>query len=238
MTYRVKLISRQEVAKDTYAWHFTKPEGFMFRAGQFVELKINNLPEVDDEGNSRAFSLACAPADQELVVATRYRQTAFKKALLALQPEQELELEGPFGDFTLHHNIERQAVFVIGGIGVTPVISMIKQATYDKSNHTLLLIHSSKTKADLPFYKEFSDLTKENQKFNYVPVLTAHDQQSSEGFEVGRINEKIIKKYALNLDNSIFYLSGSQQMVKAMRQLLIEMKLDPDNIKTEEFPGY
>jgi len=238
MTCKVKLIRQVKIANDTYAWHLTKPEGFVFRAGQFVELKLDKMTEVDDEGNSRAFSLACAPSDQELVVATRYRQTAFKKALLALQPGAELELDGPFGDYTLHHNIERQAVFIIGGIGVTPVISMIKQATKDNSNHTLLLIHSAKTKDDLPFYDELTDLAKENKKFNYVPVLTAHDQQAGEGYEVGRVNEKIIKKYALNLNNSIFYLSGPENMVKAMRQLLIDMKLDQDNIKTEEFPGY
>ena len=75
------LIKREEIAEGTMAFHFAKPADFQFRAGQSMDLTLLNPPETDAEGNTRAFSIASAPFDNDLMIATRMRATAFKRVL-------------------------------------------------------------------------------------------------------------------------------------------------------------
>ena len=67
----VPLTKREEIAEGTMAFHFAKPADFQFRAGQSIDLTLLNPPEADVEGNSRAFSIASAPFDNDLMIATR-----------------------------------------------------------------------------------------------------------------------------------------------------------------------
>ncbi|MEO6985277.1 MAG: FAD-dependent oxidoreductase [Paralcaligenes sp.] len=136
MLINVKLMKKETVAEGTMAFYFAKPQGFEFRAGQFADYTLIDPPETDDEGNTRGFSLVQAPFESDLVAATRMRDTAFKRVLKNLPIGAELKLDAPYGDFTLHKTESMPAVFIIGGIGVTPVRSMIAQATHDKTAHT------------------------------------------------------------------------------------------------------
>jgi ferredoxin-NADP reductase len=79
--YVSKLLNRVEVAQDTMAFHFEKPMGFDFKPGQSVDLTLMNPPETDPEGNTRTFSIASAPFENQLVFAPRMRDTAFKRSL-------------------------------------------------------------------------------------------------------------------------------------------------------------
>lgn len=75
------LTRREEVAEGTMAFHFAKPTDFQFRAGQSIDLTLLNPSQTDAEGNTRAFSLASAPFDPHMMIATRMRDTAFKRVL-------------------------------------------------------------------------------------------------------------------------------------------------------------
>ncbi len=237
MVINVKLIKKEEVANGTMAFHFEKPEGMEFRAGQFADYTLINPPETDAEGDTRGFSLVHAPFEGDLVAATRMRDTAFKRVIKDLPIGTEVKFDGPYGDFTLHKTETTPAVFIIGGIGVTPVRSMIAQATHDKTAHKLLLLHSSRTPADLPFLDDFQKLAAENPNFTYVPVASDEAPEDWQG-EKGRVDADMIKKYVTDINAPIFYLSGPEGMVKAMRQMLVEMDVNEDNIRTEEFAGY
>jgi ferredoxin-NADP reductase len=76
-----KLVSREEVAEGTTAFRFEKPANWRFEAGQFLDLTLLNPSEADAEGNTRTFSIASAPHEETLMVATRMRNTAFKLVL-------------------------------------------------------------------------------------------------------------------------------------------------------------
>lgn len=237
MIANIKLLKKEEVANGTMAFHFEKPEGFEFRAGQFADYTLIDPPETDEEGNTRGFSLVQAPFEGELVAATRMRDTAFKRVLRDLPIGTEVKLDAPYGDFTLHKTETTPAVFLIGGIGVTPVRSMIAQAIHDKTSHKILLLHSSRTPEDLPYRADFEEFAEQNPNFTYVPVASASAPDDWNG-ERGRVNADIINKYVPDLSTPIFYLSGPDGMVKAMRQLLIDTGANEDNIRTEEFDGY
>lgn len=237
MIQNIKLIKKEEVANGTMAFHFEKPADLEFRAGQFCDLTLIDPPETDAEGNVRGFSLVTSPFEDDIVIATRMRDTAFKRVLNNLQIGAEVKFDGPYGDYTLHKNEATPAVFIIGGIGVTPVRSIIAQATHDKTSHKIILIHSSRTPSDIPFLKDFEELAKQNDNFTYVPVASDDAPEDWQGAR-GKVDEALVKKYVEDFTSPKFYLSGPEGMVKAMRQLLVDAQADEDNIKTEEFSGY
>src|ERR1041385_8550830 len=115
--FMAKLKSRQEVAEGTMAFHFEKPAGWTFKAGQFIDITLLEPSETDSEGNTRGFSIASAPDEEMLMVATRMRDTSFKRVLKTMSPGTEMKIEGPFGNLTLHNNVARTAVLLAGGIG-------------------------------------------------------------------------------------------------------------------------
>ena len=237
MIANIKLVKKETVANGTMAFHFEAPEGLEFRAGQFADYTLIDPPKTDAEGNTRGFSLVNAPFEGGVVAATRMRETAFKDALKDMPLGTEVKFDGPYGDFTLHKTESTPAVFIIGGIGVTPVRSMIAQATHDKTQHQILLLHSSRTPADLPFLKDFQDLAKQNPNFTYVPVASDEAPADWAG-EHGKIDQEVVKKYVQDLTKPIYYLSGPEGMVKAMRAMLVKMNVNEDKIRTEEFAGY
>lgn len=102
--YTTELASKESVAEGTMAFHFRKPEGFQFRAGQAIDLTLMEPSETDAEGNTRAFSITSGPSDSDLVIATRMRDTAFKRVLKAANPGLQVKIDGPTGSLTLHKN--------------------------------------------------------------------------------------------------------------------------------------
>ena len=237
MVQDVKLTKKEIIAHDTMAFHFEKPKGFMFRAGQFGDLTLIDPPETDAEGNIRGFSIVAAPYEPELMFATRLRDTAFKRVLRNLPVGSEVPLDAPYGDFRLHKTETTPAVFLIGGIGVTPVRSMIAQATHDRTAHRITLLHANRTLEDAPFQGEFARLANANPNFTFVPVLTEIAPAGWQG-ERGRIDEAMLKRHIPDLNVPIYYLSGPAVMGKAMRQLLEGIGVNEDNMRTEEFAGY
>ncbi len=237
MISNIKLLKKEIIANDTFAFYFEKPNDFAFRAGQFADFTLINPSDTDEKGNTRAYSLVNAPFEKDIIIATRMRDSAFKRMLNHMSLETEVKMDGPYGDFTLHKTETTPAVFLTGGIGVTPVKSMIADATYNKTKHQITLLHSSRTPADLPFMIDFEQLAKDNSNFTYVPVASSSAPEDWGG-ESGHINEIMIKKYVKDISKPIYYLSGPNSMVKAMRQLLVDLKVNEDNIRTEEFTGY
>ncbi|CAM5787421.1 FAD-dependent oxidoreductase [Castellaniella caeni] len=234
-TYDVKLISKREVAEGTMEFTLEKPADLTIRAGQFCDVKLPSPEGTPKHDAIHGFSFVNAAFEPHVVVATRMRGTPFKEAFKKTPDGTMLKLIAPFGDFTLHKNEAIPAVFIIGGIGITPVRSMVVQALHDKTAHQMTLIYANRTRAQAAYTDEFTQLAAQHANFTFVPVYT--DEQVS-GAEHGRVNADIVRRHVSKLDTSRFYLSGPEGMVKAMRALLVEIGADEDNIRTEEFEGY
>ncbi len=228
-SHNIKLLRKEGVAKGTMAFHFEKPEGFLFLPGQYADLTLIDPTETDSEGNIRTFSIASAPCEEFLTFATRMRDTAFKRELGKMPEGREIQIDGPFGSFTLHTKKEKPAVFIAGGIGITPFLSILKNAAREKPNRKFYLFYSNRTAADAPFTKELDDLTHEIPDFIFVPLLT-----DTEGY----LNGEVIKKHVKNIDGPIYYLAGPPALVAAMRKMLAEMGISEDDIRFEDFAGY
>lgn len=237
--FMVALTDKKEIAKGTMAFHFEKPEGFEFRAGQHAEWTFIDPPETDGEGNSRMFSLASSPSENTLTIATRMRDTAFKRVLGRMSIGDTLQVANPHGSFTLHNDTSRPAVFLIGGIGITPVVSIIKDATEKSLPHSLFLFYANHRPKDAPFLEELKDLANRNSNFKFIPTMTKIEKsdQAWNG-ETGYITASMIEKYLPDFKTAIYYLSGPLDMVASMRKVLNVAGVNDDTIKTEEFTGY
>ncbi len=237
--YLVKLRDRHRVAERTMAFQLEKPEGFTFKAGQSIDVTLLDPPETDGEGNGRAFSIASAPDEGMLLVATRMRDTAFKRVLGATPMGSRVKIEGPFGNLVLHNNPARAAVFLAGGIGITPFRSMLLQAAHEHLPHRLFCFYANRRPEDAPFLQELEALRGQNPSYTFVPTMTDMSRSdSSYRGETGRIDQAMIAKHLKSAASPIYYLAGPPGMVRAMRTVLNSMGVDDDDIRTEEFAGY
>lgn len=236
---RTKLIRSETVAERTMAFHFAKPSGLEFRAGQSIDLTLLNPPETDAEGNTRTFSLTSAPFENELTVATRMRDTACKRVLGEASPGLEVEMAPPGGSFTLHRKVEKPAVLLAGGIGITPFLSMVKQAAHDHDAHQIWLFYSNRRPEDAAFLDALTALARQNPNFHLVATMTQMEQSKRawKG-ETGFIDGAMLKKHLPSLQGPIFYMAGPPAMITAMRGILTGAGVDEDDIRTEEFSGY
>ena len=237
--YQSKLKSREQVAEGTMSFHFEKPAGFDFQGGQSVDMTMLNPPETDEEGNIRTFSIVSAPHEKELMFATRMRDTAFKRSLKSVPLDTELTIDGPMGSFTLHKNSKKPAAFLAGGIGITPFMSIVAQAAHDHLPHLLYLFHSNHRPEDAPFLDSLCRLEQANPNYHFIPTMTEMEKSKRPWpGERGYFDRAMLVKYLNNLNGPIYYLAGPPAMVAAMRKMLIDTKVDEDDIRSEEFAGY
>lgn len=228
-SYEVRLIGKREVAEGTMEFNLEKPRCFVYRAGQYGDLVLPGPTGANESDNKHGFSFVSAPYEDTLRMATRMRDTPFKRAARILPEGTMVKLLALWGDFTLRRNETVPAVFIIGGIGITPVRSIIAQATHDKTAHGITLIYANRTPALAAYTDDFEQFAAENKNFTFVPVYTSTQ---------GHVNADTIKQHVPNIAAPTYYLSGPEGMVKAMRSLLIRVGADEDGIRTEEFEGY
>ena len=235
----VSVKNRQEIAHGTMAFHLEKPPGFHFKAGQALDVTLIDPTETDPEGNSRAFSIVSPPYADDLVVATRMRDTPFKRFLKTVSLGTRVRVDGPSGSFTLHNNHAKPGVFLAGGIGITPFVSILRQAGKDKLPHKLYLFYSNRRPEDAAFLEDLEALVRQNSGFHLVATMTRMEKSSREWKgEIGKINREMLVKHIPALQGPIYYLAGPSAMVTGMRNVLVGAAVDEDDIRTEEFAGY
>jgi len=238
-TYTSKLKKKETLAEGTMGFYFAKPAGFQFKPGQYLDITLVDPPETDAEGNIRSLSIASAPGDEHLLVATRMRDSAFKRVLRMAPLDTEIRLEGPLGSFTLHNNSAKPAVFLAGGIGITPFSSIVRHAAHAKLPHHLYLFYSNRRPEDVAFMSVLQELEKENPNFKFIPSMAemSKSAQTWNG-ESGFINRDMLARHLPDLQGPIYYIAGPPEMVEAMRQMLNAAGVDEDDLRTEEFAGY
>jgi len=237
--YHSTLLGRTEVAEGTMAFQFEKPKDFVFKAGQYIDLTLLGSQPGSSSGLTHTFSIASSPFDGELLVTTRMRNTVFKQALSILPLGSRARIEGPMGSFSLHNNTSRPAVFLAGGIGIAPFLSMLSYATGQKLRHSIILFYANRYLEDAAFIDVLWKLERANPRFRFVPTLTrmANNNGGWKG-KTGHISAEMLLTQIGIVRGPIYYIAGPPTMVAATRQTLSEVGVDEDDIRTEEFAGY
>lgn len=221
------------------AFQFEKPSNWTFQAGQYLDMTVIDPEETDAEGNTRTFSLASSPREATLMVATRMRDTAFKRTLKAMPLGTAVQIDGPAGGLTLDSKSARTAVLLAGGIGITPFRSMAFRAAEEELPRRILLFYSNHRPEDAPFLDELQSLERENPNYKLIASMTemAKSQRRWNG-ETGKIDKGMLSKYLKNAVSPIYYVAGPPEMVKSLHGMLSEAGTGEDDIRAEEFAGY
>lgn len=234
-----KLLRKETVAEGTMAFYFEKSADFVFKAGNSLDLYLIDPPETDAEGDKRAFSIAAAPFEPDLMITTRMRDTAFKRTLKNMAPGTEVEIDGPFGSMIIPEPSDRPLVFLAGGIGVTLFFSMVKQAARDRLPHKLYMFYSNRRPEDAPFLDELETLRTENPNFHFIPTMTEKEKSSIPwSGRTGYIDKNMLSEVLGDLPAPVYYIAGPPGMVTAMYQMLVSAGIPADDINTEQYSGY
>jgi ferredoxin-NADP reductase len=234
-----KLKDRKEVAEGTMAFWFEKPSGWAFKAGQYLDMTLLDPSETDSEGNVRSFSIASAPHEETLMVATRMRDTAFKRVLRSMRFGMPVKIEGPSGDLVLQNDSARTAVFLAGGIGITPFRSIVQWAANEKLPNRIVLFYSNRRPEDAPFLAELQSLERDNPKYKLIASMTEMEKSHHPwNSETGFIDQGMLRRHLKDAASPIYYIAGPPAMVKGMHETLNKAGINDDDIRAEEFAGY
>lgn len=232
----VPFLDKSEIAESTQEFHFEKPGSWTFEPGQHLELTLPRLLLPDDKGSSRSFSIASIPSDPMIAIATRIRPSGFKQTLASLQPGAIVQISGPYGSFVLHEDRTKPAVFLAGGIGITPFMSFLRETEYHPTGHRYILFYSNQTLGALSYHDQLQHLADEGV-FTYLPTLTDDPRAVWPG-HFGRIDQIWLESTVDQPSQAIWYLAGPPGFVVAMQNLLKNMGVSRDNVKSEDFSGY
>ena len=234
-----KLKDRKEVAEGTMAFRFEKPSGWTFKAGQYLDMTLLDPSETDSEGNVRSFSIASAPHEETLMVATRMRDTAFKRVLRTMPIGAPVRIEGPSGDLILQNDFKRTAVLLSGGIGITPFRSIVHWAAKEKSPNRIVLFYSNRRPEDAAFLADLQSLERDNPKYKLIASMTEMEKSHQPwNGETGLINQEMLGRHLKDAASPVYYIAGPPAMVKGLQEMLRKSRIRNDDIRAEEFAGY
>lgn len=218
----LKIVDKK-ISENYFSLIFEKQNNFSFYPGQYLDIK---LAVKDPSGNTRAFTISSSPTEDFLMITPKKGISPFKKFMEQLKVGDIIESSHPAGTFTLDET--SAAIFIAGGIGITPFRSMIKYATDQKAKTPITLIYSNSDE-DFPFKEELNKWQKDYPKLDII----YHNSKQN-----GRLdNTKLPTAVGKNV-NTIFYLAGTHSFVNYMEKILISSGVDKTNIRYDRFDGY
>src|SRR2546427_5762360 len=190
--FRIRVVSSRPLTPTTHAIEVEKPSAFTFGPTQFTFLQLQTEEGMD----ARPMSLATSPTRPHLEYAVRISDSPYKRAFAALQPNDEVRVFGPIGDFVLHET--RPAVLLAGGLGITPLKRMAQYPADKALPIPIRLIHSNRSEDEIVYRLELDALETLNPHFRILNTLTRATDRGWKG-ATGRIDSKLVQEAARDL---------------------------------------
>jgi ferredoxin-NADP reductase len=218
----VRIRSISKVTHNVLTIATTKPQAYSFTPGQATEVAINKRGWQNEK---RPFTFTCLPDDDylEFTIKTYPSHKGVTNELLQLKHNDELILHDVFGAI----GYQGEGVFIAGGAGVTPFISIFRFLKSKNEIGDNKLIFANKTKGDIILKQEFESLLGEK----FINILSV---ENSSGYAHGYITEEFLKANITKMNKRI-YLCGPEPMMDAVEHQLSNLNVDPMTIIKEEF---
>lgn len=199
-----------------------------FVAGQWVNVRIQN-PD-GSEWAKAAYSLAQAPASGTRQIELGIKlEGDFTKRLAALAPGDTVDVQGPWGVFTLVPSAARH-VLIAGGIGITPFVSMAREAAV--TGQDIAVLYSTRTAEEAAYLDELKELAAIRPNITLICTCTRGVPAGWSG-EEGRITDALLDRVAK--DGARYLLCGPDDFMAAIREMLLARGVDPKQVKQESF---
>lgn len=233
MISRVKVIESKRLTPTTHDIKLEKPEGFDFQPVQFCGLEL-----ATSEGSEEyPMSLACSPTKPYLEFGARIASgSPWKRAFAALRPGDEVEIDGAYGHFVL--DASRDALFVAGGIGITPLKGMLESMADTGSPRSAVLVYSNKSADEIAYREELEALARADARISIVHTLTREPEGSAWKGRRGRIDPALLREALSRLAAPVVYVCGTPSMVRDGVHMLDGLGVSRDEMRYELFPGY
>lgn len=213
----------------------SKKDQLDFTAGQYASIGFKKIVRPSP---MRCFSIVSSPYEKDKLQFAMRIYGDFTHSISSLKPGTSFFVNGPFGEFFVDKQFDKNIILIAGGIGVTPYISIIKELSQSKDNIPITLLYSNHTQDNIPFYYELMDLMKMNERFNVVFFITNGpiDPSKVGKFIVGRLKIDHLKNLTgLKFNDFTYFICGPSSFSNNLHYLLTSHGTDPINIVTEEF---
>ncbi len=234
------LVSREELAKNTYEYAFSTPRKPSFEAGQYLEWTLPHSP-ADDRGIRRYFTIASAPSNEHLRLGVRMaaaKGSSFKRALATLPVGGKLFASQRAGDFVLPCATSAPLVWIAGGIGITPFVSMLREMLANQEKRQITLFFANVRAEDVA-YRDVLARAEQELGVRVIYVFSEQDQVLDNAtVEHGFVTEEMLHRYVSQLASAEVYLSGPSGMVTVYKHLVRSAGVPMSRIKTDYFPGF
>lgn len=231
----LNFVRQQKEAEGIYSYFFRPPRKLAFKPGQYLEWTMPGVA-FDARGNRRYLTIASAPTEPSIMFTLRVpeRPSSFKTSLSKLRHGETVLAAQLAGSFSLPESTDEKIVMIAGGIGVTPFRSMVKYQLDTGAKRDMTLLYFVNHQNEIAFKDLFEKARSVGLKTLYVVKEPAAGWHGPHGIA----SSELIKKYAPSGTPVIFYISGPQGFVAVVRQILLELDISPDSIRTDFFPGY
>lgn len=219
----VKLIDKQIIAEKTLEIAFEKPKNFKHQIGQYVILRLNHPKYTHLDMPFRSLSIVSHPSETTLRFAMRISESSFKKSCAEMNISETATLFGPTGNFSIQdHN--KTIIFLVSGIGITPIIPMLKEMEQHNHLGKIILFYSNRTLKSAAYHQQLSKL--QISDFDYHLVQTSTE---------GRIKKEFLESKIEKVTNCHFYLVGTREFIHSMKCILQTLNVDEQNINVDDF---
>jgi ferredoxin-NADP reductase len=235
---KARIKEKRDVAKGTLMVVFDLlGEEVDFRPGQYFWVTLLDPPYDDEKGPKRHISVVTSPTERGVRgLATRIRDSAFKRSLVELSEGAEVEVEQPKGSFVLPEETDRIYVFIAGGIGITVFRSMLRYIADKGLPHRVTLVYSNRDRESTAFYDELRELEAANPNLDVVITMT--EDPGWEG-ETRRIDADMLRDHlGEELDSYTYLVAGPPAMVDGVAEALQGAGIPEDQVRPARFSGY
>ena len=232
--FKVKFKERVKRTDTIESFRFIPEQKPNFIPGQFLQV-IFDPANSDNQLLNKYLSFSASSERDYLEFTKRLSDSDFSNRLKALQPGDEVWLKGPLGNCVFREE-QPKIGFLIGGIGITPVISILEYITDRKLKTEVVLLYSNRTEKEIAFKPEIDRWRKENPNLKVSYILTDCQLKDPE-YLYGYIDENVLTTRMPDARDRTIFIFGPPGMVKAMFEVCLK-SVRREQIKTENFFGY
>jgi len=228
----VNVVSIKDESQDTRRFLIEVPDmpSFDFKPGQFVTFDLPIHEKINKR--LRSYSIASAPDGTnkiELVIVLDKKGSGTNYLFTEVTEGSTLVMRGPQGVFTMKEPLEEYVFMICTGTGIAPFRSMINHIFNTGVSHkNLYLVFGCRTKADLLYYSEFSELQQKHPGFRYIPTLSRENWEGETGYV-----HNIYEQLCASKPSAEFYLCGWKGMIDEARERIQAMGYDKKAIHFE-----
>lgn len=222
----IKLINKTQETSDIYTFEFEVDKNIQWKAGQHSIFKF--LDKKIEGKKTRAFSVASVQEENKIIFSTRINETPsdFKKHLKELGVGDKLNMMGPFGWFYIK-DYEKPMAMIAGGVGIPPIRALIKDIETKKKNPRVVEVFYVDNRGEYAYRKYLESI---DEKYAFINV---HFISEIKAFEEGI--QKFTRKFKNDAD---YFISGSPNMIKGVKNTLKQQGIKNKNIINDPFYGY